>query len=72
MAESIIKEGAFIAVMTKIDRTLTKIYNLETNNSEYSSVRETTSTHTRSPSNPTETITKTGIGKITKIRTKTL
>ena len=42
--------------MTKIDRVLTKIYNLETNNSEHSSVRETTSNHTRFPSNPTETV----------------
>ena len=42
--------------MTKIDRVLTKIYNLETNDSEHSSVRKTTSNHTRSLSNPTETV----------------
>ena len=41
--------------MTKIDRVLTKIYNLETNDSEHSSVRQTTSNHTRSPSDPAET-----------------
>ena len=42
--------------MTKIDHVLTKIYNLETNDSEDSSVRVTTSNHTRSPSNLTETV----------------
>ena len=42
--------------MTKVDRILTKIYNLETNNSEHFSARQTTSNHTRSPSNPTETV----------------
>ena len=42
--------------MTKVDRILTKIYNLETNNSEHFSARQTTSNHTRSPSNPTKTV----------------
>ena len=56
LTESLIREDAFIDVMTKIDRALTKIFNLETNNSEHSSVRQTTSNHTRSPSNPTKTI----------------
>ena len=56
LTESLIREDAFIDDMTKIDRVLTKIYNLETNHSEHSSVRETTSNHTRSPSNPTETV----------------
>ena len=56
LSESLIKEDTFNNVMTKIDRVLTKIYNLETNNSEHSSVRETTSNHTRFPSNPTETV----------------
>ena len=54
--ESLIREDAFIDVMTKNDLVLTKIYNLETNDSQYSSVRKTTSNHTRSPSNPTETV----------------
>ena len=49
LTENLIREDAFIDVMTKI-------YNLETNNSEHSSVRQTTSNHTRSPSNPTKTI----------------
>ena len=56
----------FIDVMTKADRVLTKIYDLETNNSEHSSVRETTSTHTCSLSNPTETI----IVKLPKLEMK--
>ena len=56
LTESLIREDAFINVMTKIDRVLSKIYNLETNDSEHSFVRETTSNHTRSPSNPTETV----------------
>ena len=56
LTENVIREGAFIDVMTKIDRVLTKIYNLETNNSEHFSVRQTTSNHTRSPSNSTETV----------------
>ena len=56
LIERLIREDAFIDVMTKIDGVLTKIFNLETNNSEHSSARETTSSHTRSPSNPTETI----------------
>ena len=56
LTESLIREDAFIDVITKVDRVLTKIYNLETNNSEHSFVRETTSNHTRSPSNPTETV----------------
>ena len=56
LTENLIREDAFIDVMTKIDDVLTKIYNLETNNSEHSSVRQTTSNHTRSPSNPTKTI----------------
>ena len=42
--------------MRKIDCVLTKTYNLETNNYEHSSGAETTLTHTRSPSNPTETV----------------
>ena len=49
LTENLIREDAFIDVMTKI-------YNLETNNSEHSSVRQTTSNHTRSPSNPTKTV----------------
>ena len=49
LTENLIREDAFIDVMTKI-------CNLETNNSEHSSVRQTTSNHTRSPSNPTKTI----------------
>ena len=49
LTENLIREDAFIDVMTKI-------YNLETNNSEHSSVRQTTSNHTGSPSNPTETV----------------
>ena len=56
LAESLFREDTFIDVMTKIDRVLMKIYNLETNNSEHSSITETTSTHPRSPSNLTETI----------------
>ena len=56
LTENLIREDAFIDVMTKIDHVLTKIYNLETKNSEHSSVRQTTSNHTRSPSNPTETV----------------
>ena len=56
MTENVIRQGAFIDVMTKINRVLTKIYNLETNNSEHFSVRQTTSNHTRSPSNSTETV----------------
>ena len=56
LTESLIREDTFIDDMTKIDRVLTKIYNLETKHSEHSSVRETTSNHTRSPSNPTETV----------------
>ena len=56
LTENLIREDAFIDVMTKIDDVLTKIYNLETNNSEHSSVRQTTSNHTRSPSNPTKTV----------------
>ena len=56
LTKNVIREGAFIDVMTKIDRVLTKIYNLETNNSEHFSVRQTTSNHTRSPSNSTETV----------------
>ena len=51
LTENVIREGAFIDVMTKIDRVLTKIYNLETNNCEHSSVRQTISNYTRSPSN---------------------
>ena len=43
LTENLIREDAFIDVMTKIDDVLTKIYNLETNNSEHSSVRQTTS-----------------------------
>ena len=53
LTESLIREDAFIDVITKIDRILTKVYNLETNDS---SVRETTSNYTRYPSNPTETV----------------
>ena len=49
--------------MTKIDRVLTTIFNLERNNSEHSSIRETSSNHTRSPSNPTE-ILKTKLPKL--------
>ena len=56
LTEILIKEDAFIDVMTKIHRVLTKIYNLETNISENSSVRETTSTHTHPLSNPAEAI----------------
>ena len=56
LTKNLIREDAFINVMTKIDCVLTKNYNLETNNSEHSSVRQTTSNHTRSPSNPTETV----------------
>ena len=55
LTESLIREDAFTDVITKIDRALTKIYNLETNDSEHSSVRQTTSNHTRSPSDPAET-----------------
>ena len=51
LTEKLIREDAFIDVMTKIDRVLTKIYNLETNNCEHSPVRQTISNHTRSPSN---------------------
>ena len=64
--ESLTREDTFIDFMTKIDRVLTIIYNLETNNSEHSSIRETTSTHPRSPSNPTETIK----GKLPKLELK--
>ena len=68
LTESLIREDAFIDVMTKkIDRVLTKIYNLEMNNSEHSSVRQTTSNHTRSPSNPAETV----IVKLPKLALKT-
>ena len=56
LTKNLIREDAFINVMTKIDCVLTKNYNLEMNNSEHSSVRQTTSNHTRSPSNPTETV----------------
>ena len=42
-------------MLWQIDCVLTKIYNLETKNSEHSSVRETTSTHPHSPSNPSKT-----------------
>ena len=47
---------AFIDVMIKIEFVLTKIHNLEATNSEHSCVRETTSNHTCSPSNPTENV----------------
>ena len=47
LTESLIREDAFINVTTKIDCVLTKIYNLETNNPEHSSVRETTSYYTQ-------------------------
>ena len=53
---SLIREAASIDVMRKIDCVLMKIYNLEANDFEHSSRRETTSNHTRSPSNPTETV----------------
>ena len=56
LTETLIREDAFIDFMTKIDRVLTKIYNLQTNHSEHSSVRQTTSKHTRSPSNLNETV----------------
>ena len=55
LTESLIREDAFIDVMTKINLVLTKIYNLETNDSEHSSGKETTSNHTLS-SNPTKTV----------------
>ena len=42
--------------MTKIYCVLTKIYSLETSNSEHSSVRENPSNHTRSPSSLSETV----------------
>ena len=48
LPESLIRKDTFIDIMTKIDR----VFNLETNDSEHSSVRETTSNHTPSPSNP--------------------
>ena len=56
LTKSLIREDAFIDAMTKIDRVLMKIYNLETNHSEHSSVRDTTSNHTRSPSNLTKIV----------------
>ena len=56
LTESLIREETFTDVITKIYRILTKICNLETNDSEHSSVRETTSNHTRSPSNLTECV----------------
>ena len=56
LTESLIRQDAFIDVMSKIDRVLTKIYEDLYYDSEHSSIRETTSNHTRSPSNPTETV----------------
>ena len=56
LTANLIREDAFTDVMTEIDCVLTKIYNLQTNDSEHSSVRQTTSNHTRSPSNLTETV----------------
>ena len=56
LTESLIRQDTFIDVMTRFDGVLTKNFNLETNNSEHFSARETTSIYTRSPSNPTETI----------------
>ena len=46
LTESLIREDAFTDVMTKTDHVSTKIYNLEMNNAEHFSIRETTSNHT--------------------------
>ena len=55
LTEGLSREDVFNDVMTKIDHVLTKIYNLETNNSEHPPQEKLFQT-THSPSNLTKTV----------------